>query len=572
MALTFTTGMTEIDDADALTDWSVYKITAGGGSPSLDLNTNVKKEGTGCIGIIPTRNKDCGMVFDYYNDQGSTVLDLTTVGNEVIQVWIQSLSSALVQSLANGGIYIIVTAVDAVPTTSNKWAKWYVGGSDEHPEGWTSFMIDTRKTPSATNGGWTYATDAPNTYRIGIGAMAADVTAWKAENLYVDRLAYGRPNYTLQGDGALTADWADFLSHADTEVNSLIEDINGAYALSCGIQFGDDAQTATTTFVDATGQTLNFKRYTYYSSGTVDSLTYTDYYKVSAEGAASFGTSVTIGSLVGSDSGIQGGTIRSLDPANVPVDLDFNTDQSHITALNMYGVTFLSIRGDIDLGDNSAFNYFSCTFLDCSVVDANGACEIVNCLFLDTGDPVAALLWNANIDISSSSFRANADPTYDPAGILHTVSGTYQYDNLKFSGNDYDIAFSGSSPSDWLTVESINQSDPGTYTVIVGSGVSIDNAVFLTVNVEDNIGTAISGVAVAIYTASGGVVELMNEYTTPAGQAQESYNYLGIMPITIRLRKSSTGDTRYYPITAVGEIGSTGFTLTAVMSEDIIAA
>ena len=239
MALTFITGMTEIDDADSLTDWDVYKITAGGATPSLDLNITVKKEGTGCIGIIPTRNKDCGMIFDYYNANGSTVLDLTTVGNEVLQAWIQSLSSALVETVANGGIYIIITAADAVPSSSNKWAKWYVGGSDQHPEGWTSFMIDTRKTPSAVNGGWVYATDAPNTYRIGIGSDSADVTAWKAENIYVDRMAYGRPVYVVEGDGATVADWADFLSHADTEVNGLIQDINGAYEISCGIQFGD---------------------------------------------------------------------------------------------------------------------------------------------------------------------------------------------------------------------------------------------------------------------------------------------------------------------------------------------
>jgi hypothetical protein len=571
MALTFTTGMTEISDADSLTDWAVYKITAGGGTPSLDLNTTVKKEGTGCIGIIPTRNKDCGMIFNYYNANSNTVLDLTTTGNEVLQVWIQSLSSALVETFANGGIYIIVTAADAVPSTSNAWAKWYVGGSDNHPEGWTSFMVDTRKTPSATNGGWTYATDAPNTYRIGIGADSADVTAWKAENIYVDRMAYGRPIYTLQGDGALTADWADFLSHADTEVNSLIEDINGAYALSCGIQFGDDAQTATTTFVDATGQTLNFQRYTYYSSGTVDSLNYTDYYKVTAEGAASYGTSVTIGSLVGSDSGIQGGTIRSLDPANVPVDIDFNADQSHITALNMYGVTFLGIQGNIDLGANSAFNYFSCTFLDCNIVDANGACEIVNCIFLDTGDPVAALLWNTDIVISDSSFRANADPSYDPHAILHTASGVVQYDNLQFSGNDYDIALSGIS-TDYLTVEAVNNANPGTYEVIVGSGVTITNAVFLTIDVEDQAGVPVSGVATYIVTTSGTPEELMNEYTNPAGRAQESYNFLGTMPINIRLRKSSPSDTRYYPVNATGSIESTGFSLTVVMSEDNIAS
>jgi hypothetical protein len=560
MALTFTTGMTEISDADSLTDWSVYKITAGGASPTLSLEANLKKEGTNSIGIIPTRNKDCGMIFNYYNANGSTVLDLTTVGNEVIQAWILSLSNALVETFANGGLYIIITAADAVPTTSNKWAKWYVGGSDNHPEGWTNFLVDTRKTPSATNGGWTYATDAPNTYRIGIGCDSADVTAWKAENLYVDRMAYGRPIYTLKGDGVLTADWADFLSHADTEVNGLIQDINGSYELSCGIQFGDDAQTATTTFSDATSQALNFKRHTYYNSGEVDALTYSDYYKITAEGAASFNTSVTLGSLIGSDEGILGGTIKSLDPTNVPVDIDFNTDQAHISALNIYGVTFTDITGNIDLGANSAFNYFSCFFVGCDQIDANGACEIRNCNFIDTSNADASLLWNASIDIQDCRFISNTTG----AGIEHESGATATYTKLYFSGNTFDVLNSTGSAMT-ITKAGTPQSDP---TTSEGSSVTFVGSVDITITVYDKEdGLVEAGVQTAVYKTSDRT-QLLNEDTNASGIADDVYTGSTPVEIEVRCRKASSGADKFKNYSSIQTLGSSGLTLSVTMERD----
>jgi hypothetical protein len=234
------------------------------------------------------------------------------------------------------------------------------------------------------------------------------------------------------------------------------------------------------------------------------------------------------------------------------------------------------MHGGVNGWGDTDHKLYGCTIDQCGMFDPGGPIVIRNTTFSNTTDNAFtgySFYWTpSGVNIKNSNFIANTHATYNPHGILHTISGTVQYDKLTFAGNDYDIALSGINITDYLTIESINLSDPGSYHVIYGSGVSIDNAVFLTVNVENSVGTSISGVAVAIYTTSGTVTQLMNEYTNPAGQAQESYNYLGTMPIEIRLRKSSPGDTRYYPINAVGEIGSTGFTLTAVMSEDIIAA
>lgn len=560
MALTFTTGMTEISDADSVTNWAAYKITAGGGTPSAVLDTDLYKEGIGCIGIVPTSAKDCGMVFDYYAANGNTVLNLSTTGNEVLGVWILILSKAMLNTIANGGAYIIVTAVDAVPSTTNKWAKWWIMGSDEFHEGWNFFLVDTRKTPSATNGGWVSG-DLATTYRIGIGVNC--ISSWKAEWLYCDWMCYGRPIYTLTGDGSTVADWADFLSDSETLVNGLIEDINGAYSVSCGIQFGDDAQTATTTFTDATGQCVNFKRYLYYySTGLTDALNYGDYYIVSAEGAASYGTSITLGSLVGTNEGILGGVFRSLSPANVSVKVDFNTDQAHITTLDFHCVTFSGIRGTIDLGNNSAFNYFSCTFIDCSQVNPNGNPEMRNCFFIDTADVDSALLWNENIDIRASKFISNTTG----AAIEHpsAVGTPYSYYGLSFSGNTYDVLNSSGSAIT-INYDANCSPAPSSYE---GSTVTFQTSVTLTIRKVKSGNEPTEYARVAIYRKSD-MLEILNADADVADDQNPTYykksttwTQTGIV-IIIRAR-----ETGYLPFEVELTIPAGGLDLTAVWIED----
>ena len=66
--------------------------------------------------------------------------------------------------------------------------------------------------------------------------------------------------------------------------------------------------------------------------------------------------------------------------------------------------------------------------------------------------------------------------------------------------------------------------------------------------------------------------QLMNELTNASGVATESYNDPGGgVSITIRVRKSTTGTTRYYPLSTSGSI-SGNFSLEVVMIEDNIAS
>jgi len=617
MALTFTTGMTSIDPADSATDWVTYKITAGGATPTLVESTDIFVEGTQSVALKPTASKDQGFSFDYYNANGNTVLDLTATGNEVIGVWIQVTSKATLDTFQNGGIYIGVCSDDATPTSSNTWSKWYVGGSDQFQSGWVYYQVDTRKTASATsNGGATLS----SIYRVFFGTLASS-TVPRAESFYVDASWYGRPIYTLTGDdGVTTADWADFLNDSTTNENGLIQEINGAYELSCGIQFGDNAQTATTDFSDATGQQINFKRHVYYSGGIVDALTYGDYYSITAEGAAADITNVTIGSIVGSDKGILGGGIRSLDATNVPVIIDFDTDQAHL-AVKLYGIIWQDITGSFKLGANTGFDVFSNQFIGCAQVDPVGACEIRNCSFINTVSTTGSLLWNTSIDVQDCSFVANTTG----AGIEHptwngTNSGTatntgsetttlYCSSTTGISVNDYvynetdksfgrvtnidsgtqitHTALEGGTNNYWTTSDAYSVATAYSYTNLVFSGNTNDvdnttspaNVVAISKAGTSDPSTYPSGdfvviqgsvtVKVTVLNPAGQGIqdvqtsvhlangtEVMNDDTN--GDGELSTTYAGTTPAAayIRTRKSSTGETRYRPFSTSGTIQS----------------
>jgi hypothetical protein len=602
--------MTSIDPADSTTNWSIYKITAGGATPTLNSSTDVFREGTQALSFKPTASKDVGASFDYYTANSSTTLNLTTAGNEVIGVWLQITSPATLATFANGGVYIGVMGANAIPSSSNAWSKWYVAGSNFLTGGWVYYQIDTRKTPSATNsGGATLST----VYQIFFGTLASS-TVPRADSFYIDASWYGRPIYTLQGDGTLVADWADFLGDSDTNENGLIQDINGAYELSCGIQFGDDAQTATTTFTDATGQGINFKRHVYYNAGTVDALNYTDYYIISAEGAASFGTTVTIGSLVGSDQGILGGSFKSIDPTNVSVTVDFSTDSAHITALNLYGVSFTGIRGALDIGNNSSYKVYSCTFVDCGQIDPVGACVIRNTFFIDTASTTGALLWNSNIDIQDCQFIANTTGegiehdtiisveafSCDGAGsntvctktgenFLTTVAvNDYAYNETdgsyaKVLTVDSDIQFTtdgltGGTDNTFTSGDNISVSPAVGYTDLIFSGNTSDvtnsatgsdalfisksgasnpatstgtvvyiGSVTLTVTVQNkNTLALIENAQTSIYLKDSPFTELMNEDTNVSGIATEAYTGSTPVDVVVKVRKSDDLDNPRY--------------------------
>lgn len=95
-------------------------------------------------------------------------------------------------------------------------------------------------------------------------------------------------------------------------------------------------------------------------------------------------------------------------------------------------------------------------------------------------------------------------------------------------------------------------------------------SVNLTITVKDQEGVLINTAQVAVYKTSDNT-QLMNEYTgtpNPDGVATQGFSYLTDTPVYYRIRKSSTGDTKYIPASGTGTITASGLTVTVTLFVD----
>jgi len=596
MALTFSTGMTVDDTAQAITNFASFAI-AGAQDRAASVITSHGAMGANCIGLASDwiNLSSVVIMYDYFTSHASVALNLSTVGNEVIAIWFHIADPGLQGTLANGGIYIIASSsTDTGATVPTAYRRWYVSGKDvfrDTAKGpWYLAMIDTRKAASVADVGTFSLTTV---HRFGIGALNAiteSVGGPPPENLFCGGVMHGRPIYQVIGDGATTATWNDFLTHSlTTQQNGLIEDHSGSYKLSCGIRFGSSTQVATTTFSDATNPTFVFKRSTYYNAGEVDALNYSDYYLVDAQGAASFKTSVTLGSVVGSGDarqGVKGSSFLTGDLTNVPFKADFTS--ANLTAANLYGTRWFGATGGLKFDGSTIGLVISDTFqnsgeVDCGTV-GNGA-TLLNCTLIDPQGGTAqnyGLKLPSLHNIKNVGFITSGTPTTQHMLDLST-SGTYSVtmDNLKFYGTYSGTVLHGDLSSATLstvTGNALNGANPnGTLFSKTGnasSTITINNSVSLTITVINEAGAAVANNArVAVYRSSSIAdgTELLLAFTNGSGVATTTFNYSVDTAITIRVRMASSGTTKYFPYQATGTITATGFSVTATLIKDTIA-
>jgi len=101
-----------------------------------------------------------------------------------------------------------------------------------------------------------------------------------------------------------------------------------------------------------------------------------------------------------------------------------------------------------------------------------------------------------------------------------------------------------------------------------GATVNINDNVVSTVTIKDGDQNLIENCAVAVFRDSDGF-ELANEFTTATGKV--TFSTAINVDFTVRARKNSPGDTRYYPASQSGNAGASGTNLTITLIEDTIA-
>jgi len=600
MALSFTNGMTQLFSADSTTGFSATRFSGSGSAPGI-ATADSFVEGSGAIqSKLAGNNWDSAVVYDYYTQNGSSTIDLSST---VVSGWFKYSLIADTLNDDAGGLYLILSSSTETGTSNPTQADvYYLGGNNYYPvtpNGWVFFMIDTGQTTSEEIG--TGGADDTIIRRMGVGVRNGTLSNIKGEPFWIDAMWSGTPLYTLNGDGTLVADWDDFVTESETTVaDGLINDVGGAIHVRCGIQIGTNAQTQTTTFLDSTGKSIIFKRMLYHdNTSRTDSLDYAALNVISAEGAASFGTSVTLGTVVGTGDdrqGVLGGSIGVESSADQSWSLDFQTDIAHLTLVNMYGVTFTAGHGGL-LFDGKATpadsSVVSCSFVNCGQVDtgaASNGVEMLNSFFIDPegvtlnyglgfgGTPSTGTLTTnvKQINFITSGTPATQYMTYLPESSDYTVAwadmqffGSFTSGTLWHGlndGTDADVIIAATGSTNAVTAEFDN-------TDVTGDAASVDVQTSVPVSFEavDKANAAIASVQVSAYLVSDDTEVILAD-TIGSGFATTTFSGTTPADFYYRYRKSSTGATKYVNLSGFGTIeADTGVTVKRSMSEDTTA-
>ena len=549
---TISSDFTTIDAADATTNW----LTLGTWAAAPVANVDMKIQGTNAlVGRVSAA--------EAFTLASTTAVDLTTGGKHVF-IWVKNVTWPGTDTKANGGVRVCLssdltpTLVGTAPNDGPSNGKtWFVAGTDtDSITGWVCYVVDPQSTANVTNG----TPVMTGVQRVGMGSKILNVVgggSFKPVNLLVDIVKYGTGLVITAGTSGAPVALVDIFTADSLNANAygVLTKFSGVYYGAGKFNFGTAAQAAITYFQD-TNQVLVFQDFPVANT----------FYEILTAGAASFITTVQFGSFV---SNIASGGCTIKGSGNAVWTLTAGGANS---VFNAYASLFSQMRrGTL----NSSAVLRSCTFDTCGEVTPAGA-TIDSCTFqnVSTAAPVSgtwALIINATTDVTSKI--TNSKFINCNKAIKINTAGTYTFDNLKFSGNTFDIE---NASTGLVTINAINGANPATVTNTgAGATTTINNAVTLKVTVSDAVtGAAIQNARVAVYK-TGNILagqELINALTDATGVVTTTFNYSVDQGIVVRIRSESPPATRYFPIDATGTITINGYTASFTMISDPIAA
>lgn len=426
MALTIAIeGKGVITDAESTTDWGV--VGSGGISPVLE--TDLVLQGTYAVSCKVSGAKDAWL---YYDIGATNELDFSGSGTEedqLIYLWVNLTTIGIIDTLANNGFRIQIGS-----STSN-FSYWTIGGlgvlGNDYTGGWMCVVIDPTLTATGV-GGTGLDTASARYFGMYIGTTAAA----KGENLIIDTIAVGSG---LRITGTDVTGWQEVSDYCNDYTNrawGMLQEKLGIYFAYGTLFVGDSTQTAVTSMTDGS-RVFRFGDFEYYTGSVWASAIPNGFNGLTVEDAASYTTTFQDGVLVGSDAGRSGSLFIGSSDCDTTFDLYGGSAADSLTLV--YGTTFQGIDGGVTFGTDSDHKCFSAAFTECGQIDT-GSVEVRNCQFSGyTLDADGALLWGASTDVERSAFIGNTDVTNDPHAVDHPTAGSYDYTDLTFSGNDYDI-------------------------------------------------------------------------------------------------------------------------------------
>jgi len=490
-----------LSTAESTTNWGV----SGSGGASISLNTETFIQGANSVASKIASGKFAWIYYDYGSAVGA--LDFTDSSGanfgEYVYIWYNTTTPGFIDTWLNSGMSI------RLGTDANNYREWVIHSSDDlngYTGGWQCAVIDPNSAGSSDTGSYTISTVN------WLGVFYSGTGTSVAQNVFVDTIAVGKGLRITDTDVTGWQEVADYCNASPvTRKWGMMQERLGIYYFFGTIFLGDSTQTAITTMSDS-NRVFRFGDFEYFTAATTKASSLSD----------GFNGFILNDDTVYKTDWVETGSlfIGSL-LANTTFDIYGGNIATSITTL--IGVTFTGIDGGFIWGNDNDHSATNCIWNNCTQINLVGAPVIRGCTFQNHAEENGALLWNDNIDIADSFFTDNNGGT-NSAGIEHALSTiTATYDNLQFSGNDWDAYLSHATIS--LTVSLVNLANASTeYSPNAGDiTYSNDKTITFTVVTKAN-GTPISGARVGLYLALDNS-EVINDITNGSGVVTTTRNY-----------------------------------------------
>ena len=462
-----------------------------------------------------------------------------------------------------------------------------VGGSNQagfrHETGpvpWQCFVVDTGNLPATftTYTGAEASLNLAAVTRVGNAFRTLAKSVGGIENCFIDMIAYGNGGLTITGGGPGTEGKFLEIAQADRSEGdhpgSGVPSATGAAYGICrevgaeafGLQgqliFGDSVGTLSVDFAD-TSQNVAFE----------DRNVAINKYGITITGNATGTTSVELGLRGGTGLGTDGCRIAA--PSGIGAF--FNASSANIDTLGLYALTLEGFDQGVtfptDAVAGPTHEIFASIFRNCSQITV-GTTEFRNNRILtstSTGVTEAAVLLSDTTNVSGLSFLSGG--TGHAIEISDSTNSPFTFADFTYTGyagvdggtgNEALINTSGQP----ITINVTGGDTPSVDTVNSTGTVTIINTVSVTITVVDAATNPIENAVVAVYNSNTDA-EIANDESDVSGVVSFSAN--GGVPIYIRVRKSTTGSTRYIPVETIGNTGS-GLALTITLNENLIVS
>ena len=582
---TYTTSWTTISTNDADTGWGEMVAPNGSGSsPSLDNENFIQGTGSVSQPTAQATGQSAGVNLDLSQVAVGTLTSAGWTTGDVVFVWLDFAAPANIYDWdatdtgATGSGGWLCGFQDNRQNNNSRWEAWRCLGSDfgTYPYGgWQCAVFyplgpaDQSGAGGVTGGAWNYFISVPN-LRNAIQKGSPHV---------VDAIRFGRGFIQITGTGGSFSELAEYNDYDDaantppgtssTSVDSgrhklgVFSERGGGYVWQGLLQFGASGSTITFSDSNAIITKLDTPR------------TYAGFDKIEFINASSSITWNTV-TINGAETTAETTLFTNFPRSWGNVEM---VDNATVTlsgcSFSDLGTFILQSNGTLNEGTTlrrcQAITQSGATLNDVSIVDTQISTESV----ISTGSTIS-LITNSSFSRTSGTINAifidniTANQTITWNGNTLTGYGTQTVGTgiSSTAGGALRLRFTSGTPT--ITISVVNNATVPTVEIVNDGGtgtVNIEQNVSITITVKDVGGTGVQGAQVAIFNETTGAT-ITNQLTDSSGNFSSPVSTAANQPIVIRVRKSTTGSTRYIPVETTSNTGATGVALSITLTED----